>query len=220
MCKIHKILLGDFMYKKVSLPYSYDALDPVLNSDTVDTHYNKHYLGYLEKLNKFLDSVNYDYRYSKEDLVKHIDEIPLNVRDDVLYNLGGVINHELYFYSMGDKNINIPIGSIRNKIINQYGSFDAFKNEFIKMANYVVGSGYTFLVVNKNGDLEIINTSNQETPYLYGLIPIMALDLWEHAYYLVYKNRRGEYIENFFKIIDFNTINKNYENALSKNKEK
>lgn len=208
------------MYKKVSLPYSYDALDPVLNSDTVDTHYNKHYLGYLEKLNKFLDSVNYDYRYSKEDLVKHIDEIPLNVRDDVLYNLGGVINHELYFYSMGDKNINIPIGSIRNKIINQYGSFDAFKNEFIKMANYVVGSGYTFLVVNKNGDLEIINTSNQETPYLYGLIPIMALDLWEHAYYLVYKNRRGEYIENFFKIIDFNTINKNYENALSKNKEK
>lgn len=208
------------MYKKVSLPYSYDALDPVLNSDTIDTHYNKHYLGYLEKLNKFLDSVNYDYRYSKEDLVKHIDEIPLNVRDDVLYNLGGVINHELYFYSMGDKNINIPIGSIRNKIINQYGSFDAFKNEFIKMANYVVGSGYTFLVVNKNGDLEIINTSNQETPYLYGLIPIMALDLWEHAYYLVYKNRRGEYIENFFKIIDFNTINKNYENALSKNKEK
>lgn len=208
------------MYKKVSLPYSYDALDPVLNSDTVDTHYNKHYLGYLEKLNKFLDSVNYDYRYSKEDLVKHIDEIPLNVRDDVLYNLGGVINHELYFYSMGDKNINVPIGSIRNKIINQYGSFDAFKNEFIKMANYVVGSGYTFLVVNKNGDLEIINTSNQETPYLYGLIPIMALDLWEHSYYLVYKNRRGEYIENFFKIIDFNTINKNYENALSKNKEK
>lgn len=208
------------MYKKVSLPYSYDALDPVLNSDTVDTHYNKHYLGYLEKLNKFLDSVNYDYRYSKEDLVRHIDEIPLNVRDDVLYNLGGVINHELYFYSMGDKNINVPIGSIRNKIINQYGSFDAFKKEFIKMANYVVGSGYTFLVVNKNGDLEIINTSNQETPYLYGLIPIMALDLWEHAYYLVYKNRRGEYIENFFKIIDFNTINKNYENALSKNKEK
>lgn len=208
------------MYKKVSLPYAYDALDPVLNRDTVDTHYNKHYLGYLEKLNKFLDSVNYDYRYSKEDLVRHIDEIPLNVRDDVLYNLGGVINHELYFYSMGDKNINVPIGSIRNKINNQYGSFDAFKKEFIKMANYVVGSGYTFLVVNKNGDLEIINTSNQETPYLYGLIPIMALDLWEHAYYLVYKNRRGEYIENFFKIIDFNTINKNYENALSKNKEK
>ncbi len=204
------------MYKSVVLPYSYNALEPILNADTIDTHYNKHYLGYLEKLNNLLDSINYDYRYTKEDLIKHIDEMPLNIRDDILYNLGGVINHELYFYSMGDKNISVPIGIIRNKIIEQFGSFENFKKEFIKTANYVVGSGYTFLVVNKNGDLEIINTSNQETPYLYGLVPIMALDLWEHAYYLVYKNKRGEYIDNFFKIIDFNNVNKNYENALSK----
>lgn len=204
------------MYKSVVLPYSYNALDPILNEETINIHYNKHYLGYLTKLNNYLNSINYDYIYSKEDLVKHIDELPLNIRDDVLYNLGGVLNHELYFYSMGNNNINMPIGNIRNKIFEQFGSFNNFKNKFIETANYLVGSGYTFLVVNKKGDLEIINMSNQETPYIYDLIPIMALDLWEHAYYLVYRNRRSEYIERFFEIIDFNNINKNYENALSK----
>ena len=204
------------MYKSVALPYSYNSLEPILNEETINIHYNKHYLGYLEKLNNFLNSYNYDYRYTKSELVKHIDEVPLNVRDDVLYNLGGVLNHELYFYSMSDKNINIPIGILRNKINEQFGNYDNFKKEFIKTANYLVGSGYTFLVVNKNGDLEIMNLPNQETPYLYDLIPIMALDLWEHAYYLVYRNRRSEYIDKFFEIIDFNNINKNYENALSK----
>lgn len=204
------------MYKSVVLPYDYNALEPVIDEKTVNIHYNKHYLGYLNKLNNFLNSVNYDYRYSKEDLVKHIDEIPLSIRDDVLYNLGGVINHELYFYSMGNKKINVPIGPLNKKIIEQFGSFSNFKKKFIETANYLVGSGYTFLIVNKNGDLEIINTPNQETPYIYDLIPIMALDLWEHAYYLLYQNRRSDYINNFFEIIDFNNINQNYEEALSK----
>lgn len=204
------------MYKSVVLPYDYNALEPVIDEKTVNIHYNKHYLGYLNKLNNFLNSVNYDYRYSKEDLVKHIDEIPLSIRDDVLYNLGGVINHELYFYSMGNKKINVPIGSLNKKIIEQFGSFSNFKKKFIEASNYLVGSGYTFLIVNKNGDLEIINTPNQETPYIYDLIPIMALDLWEHAYYLLYQNRRSDYINNFFEIIDFNNINQNYEEALSK----
>lgn len=204
------------MYKSVVLPYDYNALEPVLDEKTINIHYNKHYLGYLNKLNSLLNSVNYDYRYTKEDLIKHIDEIPLNIRDDVLYNLGGVVNHELYFYSIGNKKINVPIDSLNKKIINQFGSFDNFKKQFIETAGYLVGSGYTFLIVNKNGDLEIINTPNQETPYIYDLIPIMALDLWEHAYYLLYQNRRSDYIKNFFEIIDFNNINQNYEEALSK----
>lgn len=204
------------MYKSISLPYEYDALEPFLDKETINIHYNKHYLGYLNKLNNLLNSVDYDYRYSKEDLVKHIDEIPLSIRDDVLYNLGGVINHELYFYSMSDKKANIPSGTINKKIIEQFGSFNNFKKKFIETANYLVGSGYTFLIVNNEGDLEIINTSNQETPYIYDLVPIMALDLWEHAYYLLYQNRRSDYINNFFEIIDFVNINQNYEKELSK----
>lgn len=202
------------MYKSVILPYNYSDLEPVLNSETINVHYNKHYLGYLEKLNKILNDINYDYRYTKEELVSHIEEIPIDVRDDVLYNLGGVLNHELYFYSMSNNKVNVPIGALRKKIIDEYGSYEIFKNEFIKTANKLVGSGYTFLVLNNNLKLEIINTPNQETPYLYGLIPIMALDLWEHAYYLVYRNRRSEYIEKFFEIVDYNNINKNYEKAV------
>ena len=147
-------------------------------------------------------------------MVSHIEEIPIDVRDDVLYNLGGVLNHELYFYSMSNNKVNVPIGVLRKKIIDEYGTIENFKDEFIKTANKLVGSGYTFLVLNNNLKLEIINTPNQETPYLYGLIPIMALDLWEHAYYLVYRNRRSEYIEKFFEIVDYNNINKNYEKAV------
>ena len=206
--------MGDFMYKSVILPYNYNDLEPVLNSETINVHYNKHYLGYLEKLNKILNDINYDYRYTKEELVSHIEEIPIDVRDDVLYNLGGVLNHELYFYSMSNNKVNVPIGALRKKIIDEYGTIENFKDQFIKTANKLVGSGYTFLVLNNNLKLEIINTPNQETPYLYGLIPIMALDLWEHAYYLVYRNRRGEYIEKFFEIVDYNNINKNYEKAV------
>lgn len=202
------------MYKSVILPYNYSDLEPVLNSETINVHYNKHYLGYLEKLNKILNDINYDYRYTKEELVSHIEEIPIDVRDDVLYNLGGVLNHELYFYSMSNNKVNVPIGALRKKIIDEYGTIENFKDEFIKTANKLVGSGYTFLVLNNNLKLEIINTPNQETPYLYGLIPIMALDLWEHAYYLVYRNRRSEYIEKFFEIVDYNNINKNYEKAV------
>lgn len=202
------------MYKSVILPYNYNDLEPVLNSETINVHYNKHYLGYLEKLNKILNDINYDYRYTKEELVSHIEEIPIDVRDDVLYNLGGVLNHELYFYSMSNNKVNVPIGALRKKIIDEYGTIENFKDQFIKTANKLVGSGYTFLVLNNNLKLEIINTPNQETPYLYGLIPIMALDLWEHAYYLVYRNRRGEYLEKFFEIVDYNNINKNYEKAV------
>lgn len=202
------------MYKSVILPYNYGDLEPVLNSETINVHYNKHYLGYLEKLNKILNDINYDYRYTKDELVSHIEEIPIDVRDDVLYNLGGVLNHELYFYSMSNNKVNVPIGALRKKIIDEYGTIENFKDQFIKTANKLVGSGYTFLVLNNNLELEIINTPNQETPYLYGLIPIMALDLWEHAYYLVYRNRRGEYIEKFFEIVDYNNINKNYEKAV------
>ena len=146
--------MGDFMYKSVILPYNYGDLEPVLNSETINVHYNKHYLGYLEKLNKILNDINYDYRYTKEELVSHIEEIPIDVRDDVLYNLGGVLNHELYFYSMSNNKVNVPIGALRKKIIDEYGTIENFKDQFIKTANKLVGSGYTFLVLNNNLKLD------------------------------------------------------------------
>jgi len=204
------------MYTLDNIDYPYNALEPIISGRTVDIHHNKHHKKYLDNLNKLLNDNNYDYKYTKEELVNHIDIFPIKDRGSILFNLGGVLNHDLYFDIMGPNNHEIK-GKFKDKIIKEYGSFNNFKNEFIKQTKFLVGSGYTFLVLNKNNDLEIINTANQDTPYSYGLIPIMNIDLWEHAYYLDYQNNKDEYINNFFSIIDFDKVNKHYEEALQKN---
>lgn len=198
------------MYKLLPLNYKDNALEPFISAYTINIHYNKHYQNYLNKLNEVLTKLNYDYRYDLVDLIKHIDDFPLTDRDTILYNAGGVLNHELYFSNISPNKNNKPTGKLNEAIIEKYGSYENFKDEFIKMTDYLVGSGYTMLVLNK-GELEIINTSNQETPYIYGLVPIMAIDLWEHAYYLDYQNERKNYILNFFEIIDYDVVGKEYE---------
>lgn len=204
------------MYKLMPLNYEYNALEPYISAFTINIHYNKHYQKYLKKLNDTLNSLKYDYRYNLVDLITHIDEFPLADRDTILYNAGGVLNHELYFSNISPNKNNQPTGKLKEAIDKKYGSFDNFKNEFIKTSGYLTGSGYTFLVLNKN-ELDIINTSNQDTPYLYDLIPIMSLDLWEHAYYLDYQNDKENYILNFFEIVDFEVIGKLYEENTQKN---
>lgn len=194
------------MYKLDKL--SYDSLPAVLSQKTVETH-RKHHQKYLDNLNDLLVKNNYDFKYSLEELVNHIDEFPIKDRGNILFNLGGVLNHNLYFSGL------IPYGKelkgeLLSKINEEYGSFEKFKTEFLNKAKVLVGSGYTFLVVDRFNELKIINLPNQETPYSYGFKPIMAMDLWEHAYYLDYLNRRDEYINNFFSIVDFEKINENY----------
>ena len=204
------------MYEMIPLPYAYDALEPYIDTKTVGLHYERHYGNYLNKLNALLQKNNYKNEYPKEELVTHLDMFPLEDRDDILYNLGGVLNHELYFYNMNPKKYNKPVKSIAKAIEDQYGGYDAFQDEFFKTASYLVGSGYTFLVLNDQNKLEIINLSNQDTPYTYGLVPFIALDNWEHAYYLNYYNERDRYMKNFFEIIDFEYINNLYEKAIQK----
>lgn len=199
------------MYDIPKLEYSYDALLPYLDAETIRIHYELHHRGYLNNLNDILNSLNYNYRFTIEELVQNIDEFPIDLRGNILFYAGGVLNHNLYWHSMSpNKNI-FPVGKLQEAIINQYGSFENFKEQFIIKANNLLGSGYTFLVINNEGNLDIINLSNQETPYSYNLIPILALDLWEHAYYLKYHNRRSEYINNFFNIVDFVKVNELYE---------
>lgn len=202
------------MYELKPLTYSYDALEPYISSRTVDIHYNKHAKNYLNKLNSVLKELDYDFKLPLEQLVVNIEDFPIAKRDDILYNAGGVLNHDLYFSNITPKRNIYPKGKLLEAIENEYGSFENFKTEFIKKANILVGSGYTFLVVNNDKKLEIINTSNQETPYIYGLTPIMTIDLWEHAYYLDYQNRRSDYINNFFEIIDFEVVGKLYEESI------
>ena len=194
-------------YKRSTLDYK--SLDPYMYDRTLDLHYNAHYRNYTDKLNKYLNDINYDYKDSPEYLAKHIDILPMENRDEILFNLGGYLNHSLYFYNLTNKKKDIPI-ELLNLINKYFGSFSLFKEEFIDMAMEVKGSGYTFLVMDKNNKLRIINTSNQDTPYYYGFTPIMTIDVWEHAYYLKYTYLRKKYLENIFDIIDFDKVYKLY----------
>ena len=190
-------------------PLNYSTLKPVISEETLFLHYNKHYLSYLEKLNSLLKKHNYDNRYSKEELVRHIDIFPISDRGDILYNLGGVINHELYFKILGGNGI--PNGEILKKIKEDFGTFENFKEKIKEKAKKIVGSGYVFVVLNSSNKLDIMILSNQENPYSYGFIPIMAIDLWEHAYYLDYLNNRGTYVDKILTIIDYNKVNEIYQ---------
>ena len=194
-------------YKRITLDYK--SLDPYIDDRTLDLHYNAHYRNYTDKLNKYLNDINYDYKDSPIYLAKHIDILPMENRDEILFNLGGYLNHSLYFYNLTNKKKDIPI-ELLNLINKYFGSFSLFKEEFIDMAMEVKGSGYTFLVLDKNNKLRIINTSNQDTPYYYGFTPIMTIDVWEHAYYLKYTYLRKKYLENVFDIIDFDKVYKLY----------
>lgn len=191
------------MYEKIKLDYN--SLEPYIDNQTLDLHYNTHYNNYLKKLNQLLNKNNYDYSYSLDELVTRIDMFEIKDRAELLFNLGGVLNHELYFYGMSDKNNNQLVGNLKIAIDKQFGSYEKFKEEFINKALELKGSGYTFLVLEDN-KLKIINTSNQDTPISYGFIPIMNVDVWEHAYYLKYNANRKSYIENWFEVIDFEKI--------------
>lgn len=198
------------MYKSIELDYNMKDLGNFLDEKTLDIHFNSLYKGYLNRLNKLLTKNGYDFRYSKEELLNHIDEFPISDRDDILYNLGGVLNHERYF------SILTPISSTKEnpfltKMNEKYGSIENFKEEFKEKALHVVGSGYTNLVMDRNGGLNIINTSNQELPDFYGFYPLISLDLWEHAYFLKYYQNKEEYIDNFFNYLNYTKINELYE---------
>jgi len=195
------------MYLLKPLPYDYNDLEPYIDARTLNIHRNRHQKKYLDNLNKLLIKNNYDFRYSMEDLVKKIDEFPLLDRADILYNLGGVLNHDLYFDSMSPRYKNNPTDELEKAIIKDFGSVSNFKNTFFNLAQNLVGSGYTFLVLNSDGKLNLINLSNQETPYYYDFLPIIALDLWEHAYYLKHQNEKDKYIRDFFKVIDYEKAN-------------
>ena len=197
------------MYNAKSLNYSFSALEPYLSSETIKRHYQI-YINYVDAFNKLINKND----YSLEEIIQNISKFPIKNRGEILYNASAILNHELYFNNLG-LNKNELLGSFKEKIINQYGNYENFKEEFKKSASYVIGSGYTFLVLNKSGNFEIINTSNQENPYIYSLIPVIAFDLYEHAYYLDYYSRE-EYINSFFSMLDLEKVNSYYEKISKK----
>lgn len=185
------------MYKLPKLPYLFQDLEPYIDTHTMGLHYHKHHQNYLNQLNTLLMKNKYDYRYSLEELIFHINEFPTQDRENILFNLGGVLNHNLYWQSISPNKANKPIGKLKMHLERKYGSYEKFWNTLKQKALELKGSGYTFLVLKRDGELDIINTSNQQTPLSFGYLPLFNIDLWEHAYYINYENEKPRYIDNF-----------------------
>ena len=194
------------MYKLERLPYNYDALEPYIDTHTLGLHHNKHQQNYLNKLNALLIKNNYDFKYSIEELAQNIDKMNFDNKEDIMFNLGGVVNHNIYFKSMSP-NKNMPNVILNDMVNRKFGNLDNFKKEFKEKALSLKGSGYTFLVVDDNNNLDIINLSNQDSSYFHDLTPLIALDMWEHAYYINYENKKDIYVDNFFDVLDFSQAN-------------
>lgn len=203
---------GDFMYKKMNLDYNLNDLEPYISYETLDIHYNVLYERYLNNLNNLLKKNNFNFNIPKEEIYNIIKRFPVDDREAILFNLGGVINHELYFSNM------TPLGKedirFNNVIESKYITFQNFIEKFSVKAKEIRGSGYTFLVIDKDGELGLINLANQDSPYRMGLFPIMNIDIWEHSYFLDYKANKDGYISNYFKILDYSKIYKRYEEFI------
>ena len=197
------------MYKLEILKYDYCALEPFIDTHTLGLHQRRHQQNYLDKLNEILIKDHYDFRYHLVELNYHLNEFPKNDRENILFYLGGIINHNLYFHNISPHGEE-PNNFLKNKINETFGSLQDFKKKFKESAMNLKGSGYTFLILD-HGKLKIINLKNQENPYYYHFIPLLTLDLWEHAYYINYENRKADYIDNFFSIMDFKYANMIFE---------
>jgi len=193
------------LYNLEKLPYSYDALEPFIDTHTLGLHHEKHERNYINKLNELLVKNNYKFNYDIIELNYHLTEFNEEDQKDILFNLGGVINHEMYFNCMSP-NKEMPNAMLQKKIQEEFGSMKEFKKKFKESALKLKGSGYTYLVIEK-GHLKIINLENQDNPYYHNYVPLICIDMWEHAYYLNYENKKDIYIDNFLEIMSFKKAN-------------
>ena len=197
------------MITAIKLPYSYSSLSRFIDKETMNVHYNQHYKGYLKKLNKALESVK-DKDLQLESIIKGISRYNQTIKN----NAGGAYNHELFWQMMSPKQQQ-PNGPVLDKIKSKFKTFENFKKEFKSKAMSKFGSGWVWLVLTKSGDVKIITTSNQDNPLMntvnFGGVPLLGLDLWEHAYYLKYRSKRNEYVENFFKVINWSFVNQQFD---------
>jgi Fe-Mn family superoxide dismutase len=192
------------------LPYSANALEPTIDARTMEIHHDKHHAAYVNNLNKALEGHSDLQSKSIEQLLKDINSVPENIRTAVRNNGGGHANHSLFWPLMSGSGGGQPSGELANAINQAFGSFDAFKEKFSNAAATRFGSGWAWLVVKKNGSLEVYSTANQDSPYMDGDTPILGLDVWEHAYYLNYQNRRPDYISAWWNVVNWDQAARNY----------
>lgn len=197
------------------LPYEYDALVPVLDAETLTFHHDKHYKTYVDNLNAALADYPELQKKSLTELLTEIDMLPSAIQTAVRNNGGGVYNHELYFDSMKNPVGQDPSGALAEAIDRDFGSYRQWKEQMKQAAVGKFGSGWAWLVADKNGVLSIVQTANQDVPNLEVYTPILLVDVWEHAYYLQYQNRRADYVEGWFGLINWRKAGKRYEDLLA-----
>lgn len=196
------------------LQYAYDALEPFMDAKTMEIHYSKHHQTYADKFNAALDKHPELFETKAEELLKDLSEVPEDIRMAVKNNGGGYVNH-CFFWSIltGNKKEREMKGKVIDAIKKEFGSFDDFKSKLSDVALNRFGSGWAWLVLNK-GKLEIYSTANQESPISEGKIPLLTIDVWEHSYYLLYQNKRADYVSNIFNVFNWKKVNELYEKGM------
>ncbi|HBJ9474198.1 TPA: superoxide dismutase [Listeria monocytogenes] len=199
-------------YELPKLPYTYDALEPNFDKETMEIHYTKHHNTYVTKLNEAVAGHPELASKSVEELVANLDSVPEDIRGAVRNHGGGHANHTLFWSILSPNGGGAPTGNLKAAIESEFGTFDEFKEKFNAAAAARFGSGWAWLVVN-DGKLEIVSTVNQDSPLSDGKTPVLGLDVWEHAYYLKFQNRRPEYIDTFWNVINWDEANKRFDAA-------
>jgi len=200
-------------YQLPDLPYAYDALEPYIDARTMEIHHSKHHAGYVSKVNAAIEGHDLG-NPSVEDLVAAIHTLPEEIRTAVRNNGGGHSNHSLFWTVMKKGGGGDPSGELSKAIDDQLGGFEKFREDFSSAALTRFGSGWAWLCLDQNKKLAVGSTPNQDSPLMEGHTPILGLDVWEHAYYLKYQNRRPDYVEAFWNVIDWDAVSERYQAAL------
>jgi superoxide dismutase, Fe-Mn family len=193
------------------LPYAYDALEPYVDTQTMQLHHDKHHATYVSNLNGAIEKHPELAGKSLEDLLRDLASVPDDIRMVVRNHGGGTYNHNLFWVFMSPKGGGEPKGGLAQAIDSTFGGFGSFKESFEKAANSRFGSGWAWLNLNQDGSLVITSTQNQDNPLSEGLTPILGIDVWEHAYYLKYQNRRAEYVSNWWNVVNWDDVARRYE---------
>lgn len=201
---------GTASFQVPPLPYAYDALAPYIDAQTMRLHHDKHHQAYVTNLNAAIAKYPGLQNKSAEELIQHLNRIPEDIRTVVRNNAGGHLNHSLFWKSMAPNRSGVPTGELAAAINQTFGSFDRFKQQFNDLGMKRFGSGWVWLVRTKNGKLALTSTANQDSPLLDGYYPLLGNDLWEHAYYLTYQNRRADYLNAWWRVVNWDAVNQRF----------
>jgi superoxide dismutase, Fe-Mn family len=200
-------------YTLPPLPYDYAALEPVIDKQTMTLHHDMHHGAYVKNLNAAIEKHPELGNKSAEDLIRDLNSIPEDIRAAVRNNGGGHVNHSMFWKIMAPNAGGDPSGAIADAIKNTFGDFNAFKEKFNDAGLKQFGSGWSWLVRDNGGKLQVISSPNQDNPMSQGFYPIMGNDVWEHAYYLKYQNRRGDYLKEWWNVVNWNEVNKRFQDS-------